>query len=320
MSGSTPTANGSAPTSTSSAFADPLAVWLMGESGAVAEPSDFLSGFAERLLATGLVVRRMRVFIRTLHSQVMGICYAWDGAASRTEAEALPHTHSETVPFCDRSIAVVLEHGETIRRRLDVLDTILDLPVLDELGSQGFTDYLALPLRFSNGRNNALTLATDRPGGFRDDDVSRLNDLLPVLALVLKVHEARHTAQALLETYLGQHTGKQLLDGLVKRGDGDNIYAVIWFCDLRDSTVLPETLPRQDFLGSLNAFFDCMAGAVMDHDGEVLRFVGDAALAIFPIGSSSRLLEDVRTPEEGACSRALAVARDARARMATLNS
>ena len=88
---------------------------------------------------------------------------------------------------------------------------------------------------------------------------------------------------------------------------------------LRDSTLLAETLPPEEFLSSLNGFFDCLAGAVLDHGGEVLRFVGDAALAIFPIGGSSKLLREACTPEEGACSRALAAARDARTRMAALN-
>ncbi len=94
------------------------------------------------------------------------------------------------------------------------------------------------------------------------------------------MHRMAHT---LLDTYLGRYTGKQVLDGLIKRGDGEDIHAVIWFCDLRDSTPLSGSLPPDAFLSLLNDFFDCMAGAVLDHGGEVLKFIGDAILAIFPI-------------------------------------
>jgi class 3 adenylate cyclase len=69
----------------------------------------------------------------------------------------------------------------------------------------------------------------------------------------------------------------------VKRGDGEDIHAVIWFCDLHNSPPIADSMSREDFLRYLNQFFDCMAGAVSDHGGEVLRFIGDAVLAIFPI-------------------------------------
>ena len=97
-----------------------------------------------------------------------------------------------------------------------------------------------------------------------------------------------------------EHSGQRVLQGSIKRGDGENIHAVIWFCDLRDSTSLTESLAREDYLALLNRFFDCMAGAVLNHGGEVLKFIGDAILAIFPI-------EDPDSPEaaeraiEGMC-------------------
>ncbi len=128
------------------------------------------------------------------------------------------------------------------------------------------------------------------------------------------------SAKELLYTYLGKRTGERVLSGLVKRGDGEKIYAVIWYCDLRDSTPLAESMPLESFLSTLNDFFDCMAGAVLDHGGEVLRFIGDAALAIFPISGTTESLHKVCTPTaKGACERALAAARDARSRIEALN-
>src|SRR5204863_3552454 len=123
------------------------------------------------------------------------------------------------------------------------------------------------------------------------------------------VHAQRRTATALLETYLGRHTGERVLKGLVKHGDGEHIHAVIWFCDFRDSTPLSKSLGRRAYLRQLNRFFYCMAGAVLEAKGEVLRYIGDAVLAIFTI-------------EDGAakaCERALHGARLAAERVREIN-
>jgi adenylate cyclase len=127
------------------------------------------------------------------------------------------------------------------------------------------------------------------------------------------------SAKELLYTYLGKRTGERVLSGLVKRGDGEKIHAVIWYCDLRNSTPLAESMSLDSFLGILNDFFDCMAGAVLDHGGEILRYIGDAALAIFPIDGTSKSLQEVCAPTEGACERALTAARDASSRIDALN-
>jgi adenylate cyclase len=131
-----------------------------------------------------------------------------------------------------------------------------------------------------------------------------------VLSRLIEVHALRRTTTTLLDTYLGKYTGQRVLEGSIKRGDGENIHAVIWFCDLRDSTALTESLGRDEYLSILNQFFDCMAGAVLEHGGEVLKFIGDAVLAIFPI-------EDPDSPE--AAGHAIDAAQDAQRRIAIIN-
>jgi adenylate cyclase len=129
----------------------------------------------------------------------------------------------------------------------------------------------------------------------------------------------QRSAENLLKTYLGERTGERVLAGRTKRGEGDKIHAVIWLCDLRDSTRLSEAIPVEDFFRSLNEFFDCTAGAVLEHGGEILSYIGDAVLAIFAIGGSEKPLHEACFPEEGACAAALAAARDARSRVDALN-
>jgi adenylate cyclase len=129
----------------------------------------------------------------------------------------------------------------------------------------------------------------------------------------------QRSAEDLLKTYLGERTGARVLAGQTKRGEGEKIHAVIWLCDLRDSTRLSESIPVEDFFRALNDFFDCTASAVLEHGGEILSYLGDAVLAIFAIDGTDKSLRDSCFREEGACAAALAAARDARARVDALN-
>jgi len=127
------------------------------------------------------------------------------------------------------------------------------------------------------------------------------------------------SAEDLLKTYLGERSSKRVLAGRTKRGEGEKIHAVIWLCDLRGSTQLSEAMPVEDFFRSLNEFFDCTAGAVLQHGGEILSYIGDAVLAIFTIARPDKPLHEACFREEGACAAALAAARDARSRVDALN-
>ena len=113
------------------------------------------------------------------------------------------------------------------------------------------------------------------------------------LALAVKSSITHQLTRALVDTYLGGYSGKQILDGLVTRGDGGMIDCVLFYCDLRNSTKLSEQLQLSDYLELINTYFECTAGAVIDHGGEVLKFVGDAVMAIFPIDTEKRPTVDM---------------------------
>ena len=108
------------------------------------------------------------------------------------------------------------------------------------------------------------------------------------------------SVEDLLKTYLGERTGERVLAGRTQRGVGENIHAVIWLCDLRDSTRLSDSVPVENFFRSLNEFFDCTAAAVLEQGGEILSYIGDAVFAIFPISGSEKPLGEVCFREEKA--------------------
>jgi len=263
---------------------------------------------------------RLLVFIHSLQPQAVGIRYMWNRDSGCAQSWSAPNSAMETETFRNSPVFAIIEGSKSvIRRRLDIPNPCLDYPVLKDLLAAGATDYVAMPLVFSDGETNVITFAADRPGGFTDVELGETTDLVRVLARLLEIHAVRRTAKILLDTYLGKHTGERVLQGLIKRGDGEDIHAVIWFCDLRDSTAMADSMPRTAFLGILNDFFDCMAGAVLDHGGEVLRFIGDATLAIFATGTSSCGVDRGCCDTVTACHAALTAAKDAQAHMRALN-
>jgi class 3 adenylate cyclase len=121
---------------------------------------------------------------------------------------------------------------------------------------------------------------------------------------------ARSTLSTLLESYLGRRSAAQVLAGRLRRETGETIPAVLLYGDLRGFTALSEALPPEVVVATLGAWFDRIAGAIHVFGGEVLKFIGDGVLAIFPIGDR---------PPSAACDAALSAVAAARAGMAHLD-
>lgn len=295
--------------------------WMVREAWEAATPEELVGRFGRRLVEGKVPLWRLQVVIRTLHPLLLGTAYRWRRDQGDVEVHSLAHGVVDSAAFQDSPLLPVFGGAGGIRRRLEGSDAELDFPILHELHGQGATDYVAMPLIFSDGQINVITLTSDRPGGFSTGDLGQIYELLPLLSRLFEVHAMRRTAKSLLETYLGAHTGERVLNGLIRRGDGEDIPAVIWICDMRDSTALAEALPRTDYLALVNAFFERAADAVEAQGGEVLKFIGDAVLAIFPIDSAVDGAIDGADEERArkACEQALAAAEDVRSRVDRLN-
>lgn len=207
---------------------------------------------------------------------------------------------------------MVRQQQPLLRRRLTGEEALVDFPVLAELRDAGATDYLAYLIYFGGGPRDGIagSWATDRPTGFSDRDIQSLLRVQRRFGVAAKMRIREKIAENVVHTYLGRNAGRRVLRGQIQRGDGETLRAAIWYSDLRGSTRMADALPRDDYIRTLNGYFECAGGAVVAQDGEVLSFIGDAILAIFPI--------DGDTAGE-ACSRALAAARKAQARLEVLN-
>jgi adenylate cyclase len=281
-----------------------IADWLIDGARSASSPAQMMSDTCERLLLAGVPLWRVGVFVRTLHPDIAGRNFIW-----RPGAEVEPGTVDfdalNTPRFRDSPLAIVFRQGIEVRVRLDDPES-RRFPFLDDMRAEGVTDYIALPLRFVDGSAHASSWATKQPGGFSDEQLDALRSLVRALARVIEIISLRRTASILLDTYVGNRAGERILGGQIRRGHTDTMHAAIWLSDLRGFTALSDRLPAETVVDILNRYFDCQVDAIRAHGGEVLKFMGDGLLAVFPIAERDGNTHQV-------CSRVLEAARESRA-------
>lgn len=286
--------------------------WVMTTGRQSGRTADLLDGLSSLLTDLGAPVWRTRFTYWTLHPLVRAYVAIWLRDRGSTEERFAKHGFQSGPMFVGSPFEHVTLSGQPFRRKLDDLGPD-DHRILSEIAEDGGTDYTAMPLMFSDGEINIFAIATDQPGGFSEDDLKKFNMLCVALAPVIETQAAYRTTRTILNTYLGTRSGDKVLDGQIKRGDGEEITAAIWFNDLRRSTELTELDSPDKALEILNDYFAAVHEVISEHRGEVLRFIGDAMLAVFPVDDASA------TACRDACQRASDAATEAMAAIGTLN-
>lgn len=286
-----------------------VVAWLVDGARSAATSREAMAELCERLVACGIPLWRANVFVRTLHPQVLGRGFRWRPGVP-VEIYAAPFEVLDMAAYRDNPFAHVAARGEALRRRLADPDCPRDFPFLDELAAEGGTDYFAAPLFFSDGSIHLASWTTQQPGGFSDAEIAGLAAILAPLARVCEIGALRRTASMLLDTYTGHHAGERILAGQIRRGDIEEIDAALWISDMRGFTPLSDRVAPRDLIALLNRYFDCQVPAIAEAGGEVLKFIGDGLLAIFPIAGGA--------DPAAVCGRALLAARQVRARIAAL--
>ncbi|MEX0280574.1 MAG: DUF427 domain-containing protein [Arenibacterium sp.] len=278
----------------------PLPDWLLRYAATYETADTFTQAFAGKLLEQGIQVSRISVMIWSLHPLIVGKNYVWNRKNGKVATYAPSYEIHDHPAFVNSPLRHVANGLGGIRQRLGDVAPEHGFPVLDDLKGEGATDYVAMPMTFSDGRVHVLTMTSDHPEGFSTSDLGLVFECSSAISRFYEVFMQKENAQSLLETYVGKRSGARVLGGDIRRGDGDEIDAAIMFCDLRDSSHLAETLGQDEYLSLLNRFFETATESVQAHGGEVLKFIGDAVLAVFPVGSDMR----------PACAQAMAAARD----------
>ena len=181
-----------------------------------------------------------------------------------------------------------------MRRRLEQGPDQRDFPILEEFFAEGGTDYLAHIFAFgkdgdrSQGTGVVYSFATDRKGGFSDDDTTLVQATLPALSLAMKAHAGHVIASGLLQTYLGEDAGRRVHAGSVMRGSVDKLHAVLWYADIRGFTRISDAAPGAVVVELLNDVFEILTASLRERGGQVLKFIGDGMLATFPFEEADR--------------------------------
>ena len=273
----------------------PIASWIAGHGGVAQEADAFFGELCDRIVAAEVPLFRVSSGILTLHPQVWARNLQWHRDDGPTVI-LRPHGLTDTDMFRNSPFEALLEGSGGFRQRIEGHDADFDFPLLGELRGEGATDYVIMPLKFTTGSINYISWATDRAGGFTTADLALLYDLLPLIALRLEIDNAYRVSRALLGVYLGKDPARRVFKGKIRRGDGEQITAALLYADLRNFTGIADRWRAQDVLDLLNAYFERIVGAVESQDGEILKFMGDAALAIFPFREGD---------SDAACCRAL---------------
>lgn len=288
-----------------------IARWLVEPTTRSLPVEAALTKLVELLGERGLPrLMRVGLSLPTLHPEIWVRRLAW----TRDEGARLflpQHTLTTSPAYLDSPVAAIHAGSGPIRCRLEGPSADLRYAICRDLAAQGATDYVCIPLDLGSAHRTYVSLATDDPGGFDDGALAGLIDLSPYISMWLELKAAQVAGRGLLEVYLGKNAAARVLAGEVRRGHGVATEAAIWTCDLRGFTAMSDATPASEVVATLDAYFEAVAGPIADHGGEVLKFIGDAVLAIFPVAEGAR---------GEACARALDAARGALAAMEALNA
>ena len=278
--------------------------WLADAAAKHRRVSELHQAFCDHLLAEGLPIWRASLGLEVLHPETGGAQFRW--IAGETSMEVTPRGDAAAMAgYLSSPVRIVDETGQPYRHRFD--QPMGDMPLLDELRQAGATDYVIFPLAFlDRGRTAYMSYATRETRGFREVDLTRLEEATRFFSPYAERYVLKRIAINLLDTYLGHRSGERVFSGAIERGAVENIRAVICMADLRGFTRFSDEQPIETVLATLNGFFGVMVEAITSEGGEVLKFMGDALLAIFPAAD-----HDLSGPSQAAMAATVKAARDA---------
>jgi len=300
--------------SVSSILLDRVAEWLTNSSLAGDDLENIVRGFCERIAAAGLPIARVHLTFSMLHPLYDALSFTWRRASGVTIEGYRHSAGAKPDRFLQSPYYYLLDNNlQHIRRRMSQ-EGPAEFPIFDDLRKEKITDYLAFVQPFGDGSVQGMmgSWSTDAHSGFSDDMIEALLRMQNHLAVAAKMAVLGKLANNMLTTYLGGDAGKRVLNGQIRRGDGETIRAALVMGDMRQSTMFAEKEGRQAYIDTLNEFFDAIAAPFNRNGGEILSFLGDGFLAVYPCGRH-------KDPSKIATQAALSAVHQAQTRVAELN-
>jgi adenylate cyclase len=281
-----------------------LHIWAVSEGLRGAEAPALFDGLCQRLVAAEVPLWRAFAGMPTLHPQWGGYGYTWWRHLNAIQPAQFERGDAYEREVLNSPFGHLIRQAEAsagdgdpwlyLRRRLVGPEAQLDLPDLQAHAAAGATDYFAEIVSFgaegdpSYGTGIGYSFATDRPEGFHEDDLTLLKAVLPVVSLAMMTHAGHTIASGLLAAYLGADAGRRVHAGAIERGSLESIRAVLWYADLRAFTAIADTTPGPLVIELLDEVLETLTASLRARGGQVLKFLGDGMLAIFPFEDATR--------------------------------
>jgi adenylate cyclase len=256
-----------------------LIEWLASDECHEIDDAGLVAGLGRRLKAANFPLDRLTLHLRTLHPKMLGRTIAW---APDEPIEILDREFGIAVMprFVDSPLWKVMEKRETTVITLGAREHPAWIDV-DIYRGRHLKQFVMMPLATADGPVSAVCFATAAGRGFNEAQIDLLNRIQPALRNVCEIRALRRTELALLDTYIGEGTARRILAGRIRRGQVESLEAALMLCDLHGFTSLSNRLPEADVLHVLDRYFDQVVPAITEAGGEILKFMGDAALAFF---------------------------------------
>ncbi|MCR9256894.1 MAG: adenylate/guanylate cyclase domain-containing protein [Alphaproteobacteria bacterium] len=269
------------------------------------------------LRQAGIPVDRGHISHRLLHPQYRNEAVEWTLETGPVIARYSHATENNPV-FLKSTVYHVLQNKlETFRLDLAAGEGIEEFPLMKELRDEGYTDYYCILSDWGAQHEQGgmmTSYATKDPAGFSEEALAQIHRVNQRLSVAIKVTTREQMAVNIANTYLGHAAGKRVIEGSIRQGDGEHIDAVIVYIDLRGSTAMADSLPAEVFMQNLHAFFEAKAAPILDEGGEILAYIGDAIMGIFPYCT-----QDIGRTKREACQAAVRAMVEADKRLAELN-
>lgn len=274
--------------------------WMMTEGRRSGDPIRVVSYFCSALVEAGVPLWRVNIGQRFANPLLIawGVVWTPDG----TETYDVTHATMLTDGYIGSAFEYIQKNQRPLHKSLIGLDPGKDHSSFLEFAEAGGTDYYATMLDYGDGSQHGCTFATRAPHGFANEHLAMIEAAKPGLSAALEPVTMRKSTQSLLRTYLGAGPSEAVWNGSIQRGERTTIEAVVMFSDLRGFTALSEAGSEQELFDVLGDYFEVVVKSVEKNGGDVLKFMGDGVLSVFP----------VLTPEDraGRCRAAAIAAQD----------
>ncbi len=286
-----------------------LQAWLISQISEMPPLDVLFNGFCKKLVKQGLPIWRSNIGLETLHPEEIGFSLLWiDGELKDRGFNRLRPGLLASSDYLNSPAKYVDDTNRPFRWRQGEADQ--GMGILLDMVAEGVTEYTMMPLVFQDTyRSASISFATKAPGGFGDSGYEALRYATILISPLAERIALRRVALDALTVYLGATAAQRAYSGQIERGDVRTLQAAILIADLRGFTLLSDRLERRAMVALLDRWFGVMGEAIEANGGDILKFMGDGLLAVFPLDDDP----------SGSCAHALAAAQQSIMGTAKLN-